>query len=383
MFRSAFSLMAVGNCAAASENGAVVSACSLWNNIAGWFSHNLEGLLLFAICFVSSIPIAIFCSWIIRAVVRGVLKKSKRDERKIADSLNKPIIFAGAITGFVFGIRSLAISAGALNVINRVYYVIIVVLVAWAVLRMLSVVRVLLQEVAKKTENVYDDLLVSLIYPVVKGLIWIFVVFFIAENIFDFKVTTLVAGAGVAAMAIAFAAQNTIANIFGALALIFDRPFTIGDMISFNGKRGSVIAIGLRSTTLRTLDGTVWNVPNKEVAEASIENITGRPNIKWSCNIDLVYSTTPAQILRAKAIITEILLASPLTDAVNSPPAVWFSECAESSLRISVVNRFQTTDWAAFCAQREIVQLKILEKFAEEKLEMAYHTQTIHLVGEK
>ena len=116
---------------------------------------------------------------------------------------------------------------------------------------------------------------------------------------------------------------------------------------------------------------------------ASIENITGRPNIKWSCNIDLVYSTTPAQILRAKAIITEILLASPLTDAVNSPPAVWFSECAESSLRISVVNRFQTTDWAAFCAQREIVQLKILEKFAEEKLEMAYHTQTIHLVGEK
>lgn len=310
-----------------------------------------------------------------------MLKRSKREEDKISASLNKPIIFAGVLSGFVYGLKMLALPVVFISLVNRAYYVVIVCTVAWALLRVLSVVKLLLQEIAKKTENVYDDLLVSLIYPVLKAVVWILAVLFVAENVFSFKVTTLVAGAGVAAMAVAFAAQNTIANIFGALALISDRPFTIGDMISFNGKRGTVVAIGLRSTTLRTLDGTVWCVPNKEVAEASIENISKRPNIKWSFTVDLVYETTPEQIKRAKEIVMEILLASPLTDPEKNAPSVWFSEYAESSLRITAINWFQTTDWGEFCEQKEIIQLQILNKLAEEKLELAFNTQTVHLIN--
>ena len=310
-----------------------------------------------------------------------MLKRSKREEDKISASLNKPIIFAGVLSGFVYGLKMLALPVVFISLVNRAYYVVIVCTVAWALLRVLSVVKLLLQEIAKKTENVYDDLLVSLIYPVLKAVVWILAVLFVAENVFSFKVTTLVAGAGVAAMAVAFAAQNTIANIFGALALISDRPFTIGDMISFNGKRGTVVAIGLRSTTLRTLDGTVWCVPNKEVAEASIENISKRPNIKWSFTVDLVYETTPEQIKRAKEIVMEILLASPLTDPEKNAPSVWFSEYAASSLRITAINWFQTTDWGEFCEQKEIIQLQILDKLAEEKLELAFNTQTVHLIN--
>lgn len=354
----------------------------LWGIISCWVKSNQEGLLMLAVSVAVSIPAAIIVSWIIRGTIKVMLKKSKQDEDKISDSLNKPIIFAGILTGIVYGLRAIQMPEVATNVINRLYFVITVFIVAWALLRMLSVMRLLLQEVAKKTENVYDDLLVSLIYPVLKGVIWVVVILFVAENVFNFKVTTLIAGAGVAAMAVAFAAQNTIANIFGALALISDRPFTIGDMISFNGKRGSVVAIGLRSTTLRTLDGTVWCVPNKEVAEASIENISKRPNIKWAFAIDLVYETTPEQILRAKEIVKEVLLSSPLTDPEKNAPAVWFSEYAESSLRISAINWFQTTNWGEFCEQREVLQLQILERLAAENLEMAYKTQTVHLIND-
>ena len=346
-----------------------------------WTVEHQVGLLSLAVCLAVSIPVSIIVSWIIRLAIKIMLKKSKKDEDKISDSLNKPIIFAGILTGLVYGLRMLDISVAALAVINRIYFVITVLIVAWALLRVLSVVRLLLQEVAKKTENVYDDLLVSLIYPVIKGVVWVVVVLFVAENVFNFKVTALIAGAGVAAMAIAFAAQNTIANIFGALALISDRPFTIGDMISFNGKRGSVISIGLRSTSLRTLDGTIWCVPNKEVAEASIENISKRPNIKWSFAIDLVYDTTPEQIVRAKEIVKEVLLSSPLTDPEKNAPAVWFAEYAESSLRLTAVNWFQTTNWGEFCEQREKLQLQILEKLAAENLELAFNTQTVHLIN--
>ena len=350
--------------------------------IGDFVQKNQVGFLLLAVSVAVSIPVSIIVSWIIRASIRMMLKRSRQEEDKISASLNKPIIFAGVFTGLVYGLRAIAMPEAVINGINRVYFLIIVFIVAWALLRMLSVIRMVLQEIAKKTENVYDDLLVSLLYPVLKGVICVVVFLFIAENIFDFKVTTLIAGAGVAAMAIAFAAQNTIANIFGALALISDRPFTIGDMIAFNGKRGSVLSIGLRSTTLRTLDGTVWCVPNKEVAEASIENISKRPNIKWSFAIDLVYSTTPAQIVRAKEIVKEVLLSSPLTDPEKNAPAVWFAEYAESSLRLTAVNWFQTTNWGEFCAQREILQLQILEKLAAENLELAFNTQTVHLIND-
>ena len=77
----------------------------------------------------------------------------------------------------------------------------------------------------------------------------------------------------------------------------------------------------------------------------------------------------------------EILLASPLTDPEKNAPSVWFAEYAESSLRLTAVNWFQTTNWAEFCAQREIIQLQILEKLAEEKLELAFNTQTVHLIN--
>ena len=373
-------LFAAAACSAdGAGNNCVIT--DLWCNFTRWVVTNQVGLLLLAISVAVSIPVAIIISVTIRKIIKSMLKRSKREEDKISASLNKPIIFAGVLSGFVYGLKMLALPVVFISLVNRAYYVVIVCTVAWALLRVLSVVKLLLQEIAKKTENVYDDLLVSLIYPVLKAVVWILAVLFVAENVFSFKVTTLVAGAGVAAMAVAFAAQNTIANIFGALALISDRPFTIGDMISFNGKRGTVVAIGLRSTTLRTLDGTVWCVPNKEVAEASIENISKRPNIKWSFTVDLVYETTPEQIKRAKEIVMEILLASPLTDPEKNAPSVWFSEYAESSLRITAINWFQTTDWGEFCEQKEIIQLQILNKLAEEKLELAFNTQTVHLIN--
>ena len=376
-----FSFFVLADAAACAVNNDV-SFSGLWCRSVSWVVRNQEGLLMLLVCAVAAIPVSIIISWILRGSINAMLTRSHREEKKISSTITKPILFAGILTGIRIGLNSVDVSEEMMDIFSDVYFLFIVLAVAWALLRVLKAVRYLLQDVAAKTENVYDDLLVSLIYPVLKCIIWVVAVLFIAENTFNFQVTSLLAGAGVAAMAIAFAAQNTIANVFGALALISDRPFGIGDMISFNGKRGSVVSIGLRSTTLRTLDGTVWSVPNKEVAEASIENISRRPNIKWAFNIDLVYGTAPEQISRAKEIVIEILLASPLTDPEKNAPAVWFSEYAESSLRLSVINWFQTTSWADFCQEREEIQLKILQRLEEEKLELAFNTQTVHLVQE-
>ena len=370
----------LADAAACAERSNELSFTALWCRIVAWVVKNQEGLLMLLVCIVAAIPVSIIISWILRGSINAMLTRSHREEKKISSTINKPVLIAGILTGVRIGLNSVDISEEAMDIFSDVYFLIMVLVIAWALLRILKAVRYLLQDVAAKTENVYDDLLVSLVYPVLKCVIWVVAVLFIAENTFNFHVTTLLAGAGVAAMAIAFAAQNTIANIFGALALISDRPFTIGDMISFNGKRGSVVAIGLRSTTLRTLDGTVWSVPNKEVAEASIENISRRPNIKWAFSIDLVYGTTPEQISRAKEIVKEVLLASPLTDPEKNAPAVWFSEFAESSLRLSAINWFQTTNWGDFCQQREELQLEILRRLTEENLELAFKTQTVHLV---
>ena len=170
--------------AAGVQNGGCVIS-DLWCNLVKWVVANQVGLLLLAICVAVSIPLSIIISVIIRRILKAMLKRSKKDENKITASLNKPILFAGIFSGFVYGLRMISLPIGVMAFIHRAYYVVMVCTVAWALLRVLSVMKLLLQEIAKKTENVYDDLLVSLVYPVLKAVVWVLAIFFVAENLFQ------------------------------------------------------------------------------------------------------------------------------------------------------------------------------------------------------
>jgi MscS family membrane protein len=217
------------------------------------------------------------------------------------------------------------------------------------------------------------------IYPVVRKTAKIFIVVvavLVTSQNLGINITGILASFSVGALAVGLAAQDTLANLFGAVAIYLDRPFRIGDRIKLEGGvDGMVETIGLRSTQVRSLDGFLITIPNKTMGNATITNIAQRPNIKTVLNIGLVYNTTAAQLQQAVGILEGIFRPHPMTEKV----LVTFNQFADSSLNIEVVHWWKTTDYELYLKGLQSFNLAIKERFAAAGLEMAYPTQTVYL----
>lgn len=348
-----------------------------------WFHENRINLLAFVAGVIVTLVAASFVSWLIKRVFLRFSKKTQTVlDDKLLEGIHAPVKTFVIVTGVICSMVFIQMPLEVMDYLRRGYFAVATLIVVWGLLRVTSIVSDYLKEKADRTEGQLDNLLVDLLRKVAKIVIWLIAVLFIAQNIFRLNVSAMLAGAGVASLAIAFAAQNTIANVFGAISLIADKPFSIGDLIETNGKKGIVEALGLRSTTLRSLDGTVWSIPNKELAEASIQNISRRPNFKHVFEIGLVYSTSAARMARAVALLHEILDGNPMFDMEKLPPRIYFTELKDWSLNIQAIVWFQTTDYFLMLSEREKLNMKILERFNAEGLEFAFPSNTTYLAGD-
>jgi MscS family membrane protein len=195
-----------------------------------------------------------------------------------------------------------------------------------------------------------------------------------ADNL-NIKVTSLLAGLSVGGLALGLAAQDTVANLFGAVAIFLDKPFHIGDTIKVEDVTGTVEGIGLRSTRIRNTDGHHVTVPNKLMGNAVITNVTRRPTIRTEMNLGLTYDTPVDKVKRATVILGEIFRANPRTaDLIIS-----FNKFADSALNVLVVHVWNGTDTKAHFAEMQELNLQVKQRFDAEKIEFAFPTQTIHL----
>jgi MscS family membrane protein len=198
-----------------------------------------------------------------------------------------------------------------------------------------------------------------------------------ADNL-DIKITSLLAGLSVGGLALGLAAQDTVANLFGAVAIFLDKPFYIGDRILVEGVDGMVESIGLRSTRIRNGDGHHVTVPNKLMGNAIITNVTRRPTIKTEMNLGLTYDTPVEKVKRATAILEEVFRANPKTaDLIIS-----FNKFADSALNILVVHVWNGTEAKEHFAAMQELNLQIKRRFDAEKIEFAFPTQTVYLKTE-
>ena len=195
-----------------------------------------------------------------------------------------------------------------------------------------------------------------------------------AENL-HIPITSLLAGLSVGGLALGLAAQDTVANMFGAVAIFLDKPFHIGDMIKVESVQGTVENIGLRSTRIRNLDGHLVAIPNKTMGNSIITNITRRPTIRTEMNLGLTYDTSVEKVKRATTILNEVFRGHPkTTDLVIS-----FNKFMDSALNIFIVHVWSGTDAKEHFAALQELNLQIKQRFDAEGIEFAFPTQTIHL----
>ncbi|HUD27851.1 MAG TPA: mechanosensitive ion channel domain-containing protein [Novosphingobium sp.] len=185
------------------------------------------------------------------------------------------------------------------------------------------------------------------------------------------NVTGLVAGLGVGGIAIGLAAQGIFADLFAALAIIFDRPFSKGDQISFDSSSGTIEAIGLKSTRIRAYTGELRIIANKNLLDKEILNVSGRDHIRLPFTIGVAYETPSEVLARVPAILTELVEA-----AGGKASRAGFESFGASSLDFSLLVDVPGKDWSIAHPLRDKLMVSIVKRFAEEGISIPYPTQT-------
>jgi MscS family membrane protein len=195
-----------------------------------------------------------------------------------------------------------------------------------------------------------------------------------------YPVASLLAGLGIGGLAVALAAQKTLENLFGALALGADQPFREGDFVSAEGLLvGTVESIGLRSTRIRTLDRTLISIPNGKLAELRLETFAVRDRLRFACALGLVLETTEQQMRTVLASLERVLRAHP--QLWPEGVTVRFKEIGAFSLNLDINAWFDTTNWDEFMLIREEMLLSFLRVIEEAGTALALPARNVHLIA--
>lgn len=230
------------------------------------------------------------------------------------------------------------------------------------------------QRVQAKGEVVMDIGLLPIIRKTLKIFVVVVAVLVTSQNL-GMNITGLLASLSIGGLAVGLAAQDTLGNLFGAVAIFADKPFKVGDRIQVDAIDGTVEAIGLRSTRVRSLDDYLVSVPNKTMANANIINISKRSRIKTVMNIGVTYDTPSETVNRAAQIIREVFGSHPQTSEL----IVTFNRFDSSSLNIMVVHWWANTDFKAYFPGLQQMNLELKRRFDEERIDFAFPTQTIYM----
>ena len=294
----------------------------------------------------------------------------------------RTVTFPMALIGICLALRVITVPVKLQGLLGDVTAVLITIGVTYVVYQMVELVSYWLHHLTSKTHTTLDDMIVPVVRKTLRTVAVILGLVQIAQQLSDKPITSILAGLGVGGLAVALAAQDTIKNFFGSLVIFGDHPFQLGDRVVVDGEDGSVEEVGMRSTRIRTLDGHLVTIPNGELANKMIRNISKRPYIKRVANITVTYDTPPEKVERAMEIIKEELNRRNEKMHPDFPPRVYFNEFNAASLNILVIYWFAPPEYWDFLEFDQAFNLAVLRRFNEECIEFAFPTQTLYLAGD-
>jgi MscS family membrane protein len=251
----------------------------------------------------------------------------------------------------------------------------------WFIFKLVSIVDFKLKKWAASTDNAIDDVLAPLAGRTLRVFIVIIGGILIIQNLTGVKIGALLASLGIGGIAIALAAKDSIANFFGTLTILFDKPFQIGERILIDNFDGVVEDVGFRSTRIRTLTGHLVTIPNEKVVNSGVENIGKRPHIRWLTNITITYDTPPDKVEMAVSIIKEILDNHEGMHP-DFPPRVYFNGFNDWSLNITVFVWYHPANYWDMQEWLQPTCLEILRRFNDEGINFAFPSRTLYLAND-
>ncbi len=314
--------------------------------------------------------------WLLNARLRALAARSKtRLYDILIDLVRGPVRVVVFVIVLHIGLDLFAFAPWLSHYISIALRVVVAWSLTYVVLRLTDIFLQVWRERAVAAEDkLFDNHLFPIIRKAVKAFVVVTAALLTTQNL-GVNITSLLAGLSVGGLALGLAAQDTIANLFGAVAIFLDTPFRVGDRIQIESHDGVVEEIGVRSTRLRNLDGHLVSIPNKTMGNASIVNISKRPNIKTVMNIGVTYDTSTEQVKQASAILNEVFRSHAMT------ADVWisFNQFADSSLNFLIIHWWNSTDYKAYLAGMQEMNLELKRRFDAAGIAFAFPTRTLYV----
>jgi MscS family membrane protein len=297
----------------------------------------------------------------------------------LLECVRKPLELLVLVIGLFVAVQILQLPAEPTDIRGGAYAVLralVTVAGGWALFNMAGVFGSYLENLSARTDNTLDDHLVPFVRKSLRVFIVILAGIMVVQNL-GYSTSGLLASLGIGGMALAFASKDALANIFGSLMIIFDRPFKIGDVVVADNMEGIVEEVGFRSTKIRTHNKSLISVPNSLIANMPVDNITLSNKRRIRMTIGVTYDTTPTQLREATGRIRSLLREHPGLDA--EAVQVNFTDFGASSLDILIQCFTITSNWNEYMDLREDVCLKVMDVLEELGLEFAFPSRTVYL----
>jgi len=241
-------------------------------------------------------------------------------------------------------------------------------------IKLMKVILSLYADLTKKSQSKLDRQLAPILNKLILGIV-VFIGFLHILTIFGVNPTTVLAGASIGGIAIAFAAQDSVKNLLGTIVIFLDKPFHLDDWVEISGAEGNVENVGFRSTKIRGADTTLYQIPNSLVSEAVINNKGLRTYRRYSTELGIRYDTPPELIEAFVNGIREIIIEHP--DTRSESYNVEFTGFGDSALLILVNVFFKHLDWGSEQSAKHRLHMAIVRLAAALGVDFAFPSTTL------
>jgi MscS family membrane protein len=332
------------------------------------------------IIFVFLLIRQIFSKIIIKTMKKLANKTKTTLDDDLIETAAPPIKFFIASLGFYFSLLYLNLGKTYNIVASKIFVSIIIFVISWTFYRAENILSIALEKFFKKKNYEVALSFIPFFNRFIKFTIIAFSTILIIQA-WGYNIGALITGLGIGGLAVALAAKDTLANMFGSIMILFDRPFKIGDWIKTSSTEGIVEDIGFRSTKVRTFENSLVSVPNSQIANEPIENFSLRNRRRIKFTIGLTYSTPVEKVEEAVEKIRNMLIDH--SDIYKGTLLVYFTEFADSSLNIFIYCFTNTAVWRDYLNIRQDVNLKIMSIMESLKIDFAFPSLSVYMENDE
>jgi small-conductance mechanosensitive channel len=235
-------------------------------------------------------------------------------------------------------------------------------------------INYLFKKLANRQKDSSSKIAIGYLTQITKITLWVIGILLILSNL-GFNITSLIAGLGIGGIAIAFALQNILSDLFSSFAIWFDKPFVLDDVIKIGQHTGTVEKIGIKTTRIRSLQGEEIIISNKELTSAQIQNFKRLKERRAVFSIGVEYKTPSDKLQDIPLMVQKIIKDMPQARFDRAH----FARFDDSALVFEIVYYVESKEYSVFMDIQQAINLAIHETFQSKGINMAFPTQTIHL----